>query len=157
MNQFTIYLPVEEYNSSDFGTFYVQSGDYYFPSKVWTDFGVKVVFDWMNKLSESFSNQEDKIGCKFMDGNYRFDLEKNDSSDIVKISFIKERGNSDEIEYEEEFDSKQFLEEILKSVRLIQNICQKDENYKAVERMEDSIQNYLKALENYVTISDSKS
>ena len=150
MNQFIIHLPLEDYTSSDFGKLSVQINDYYFPSKVWTDFGQTVVFGWMDQLAKFFFNQRNKVSCKFMDGNYRLDVETTDSNEMFNILFIKEKRDSDEVEHQENVNSEQFLEEILKAVKSIQDECKKNDNHEAVERIEISIQKFLAARDNFL-------
>ncbi len=150
MNQLIIHLPLEDYVSNDFGKFSVQLGDYYFPSKVWTDFGQTVVFDWMKQLTKLFSEPRKKVSWKFMDGNYRLDLATTNSKEILNLSFIKEKRDSDEIEHQENANINQLSEEILKAIKTIQDDCRKNSNQKAVERIEITIQKFLGAKDNFL-------
>ena len=152
MNQLLIHLSAESYKTSDFGDFFVQLGDFYFPSKGWTDFGERVVFDWLNKLTDFFFKQNEKVGCKFMDGNYRFDIESTESSTQLYFKFIREKRDSDEIEYQERVDTEQFVQEVLRVVKEIQSNCKIEENYDAVKRIEESVKNFLKAKDHFVNI-----
>lgn len=145
MNQFVIHLPLSSYISNDFGEFCVQLGDYYFPSKGWTDFGKRVVFDWINQLTKLLLRQNKKVSCDFMDGNYRLDVETTDSKEILNIALIRDAGNVDDIKHQENVDSEQFIGEVLRVIRSIQEECKKNSNFEAVDRIETSIKIILEA------------
>lgn len=145
MNQFVIHLPVKNYISTDFGELHVQLGDYCFPDKVWTDFGETVVFGWESQLTRLFSKQSKKVQCKFMDGNYRFDVESTELPEQLNLIFIRERRDFDETEHQERVNSEQFTQEILRVITEIQKECKKNNNFEAVDRIETSIQKLLAA------------
>ncbi len=150
MEQFKIHLPLSSYINNNFGQFCVQLDDYYFPSKDWTDFGERVVFSWRDKLSEFLLEEDKKAICKFMDGNYRLDVEPTNDKNIFKISFIRDAGDLDEIKYQGNVNSEQFLGEILRIIKSIQEECRKNDNHEAVERIETSIQKFLTAKDNFL-------
>lgn len=145
MNEFTIHLPLDSYVSNDFGQFCVQLGDYYFPSKVWTDFGKRVVFSWSDLLTELLSGRSKIVHCKFMDGNYRLDVETANSNETLNISFIKDAGHIDDVKYQGNVNSEQFSSEILRVIKSIQDECRKNKNYEAVNRIEASIEKFVEA------------
>lgn len=150
MNQFVIHLPVENYISTDFGELYVQLGDYYFPDKVWTDFGETVVFGWKSQLTKLFSKQSGKIRCKFMDGNFRFDVETTNSKELLNLLFIREKRDSDETEHQEMVYTEQFFQEILRVNTAIQEECKKNGNYEAVNRIEIKNKEFQSAKDSFM-------
>lgn len=150
MNQLRIHLSTEYYKNNNFGEFFVQLGDYYFPNEGWTDFGQRVIFDWLNKLTSFFSKQSEIAVCKFMDGNFRFDVESTENSTQLNLKFIKERSESDEIEHQEIVDTNQFIQEILRIVKEIRTNCEVEENFDAVNRIEESVKRFEKATDDYM-------
>jgi hypothetical protein len=145
MNQFIIHLPPDSYASNDFGEFCVQLGDYYFPSKGWTDFGERVVFSWANQLIELLTGKSKKVYCRFMDGNYRLDAETTGSKEILNVAFIRDASNVVDVKHQENVNSEQFIQEILRVMTAFQEECKKNGNYEAVDRIQVSIEKFAQA------------
>lgn len=145
MNEFIIHLPVDSYVSNDFGEFCVQLGDYYFPSKVWTDFGERVIFSWSDELTELFLGKSKIVHCKFMDGNYRLDVATTNSKEALNISFIRDAGQIDNVKHQGNVDFQQLSREVLRVIKEIQDECRKSKNYEAVDRIEASIEKFVEA------------
>ncbi|HEY0049051.1 MAG TPA: hypothetical protein VGB68_07185 [Pyrinomonadaceae bacterium] len=142
MQEFIIHLPIASYQRKNekfdnFGEIYLQLGDYFFPSENWTDFGANIVFWWLQEITKIYSNESDTARCKFMDGNYRFDLQITDRPEIWQIYFIKERADDDEIELQTEVNSEQLSREILKAVTKIEDQYREMKNFEAVNRIEE--------------------
>lgn len=146
MNQIIIHLPLSSYVSNDFGEFCVQLEDYYFPSKDWTDFGKRVVFSWTDQLAELLLGRSKKVHCRFMDGNYRLDVETNGSNETLNISFIQDAKHIDKVEHQGKVNSEQFFGEVLRVIKSIQDECRKNKNYDAVNRIGVSIQEFSQAV-----------
>lgn len=96
----------------DFGVIYIQLDDYAFPDKEWTDFGLKIVYWWMDAFLKLISGEEKKVQCKFMDGNYRFDIEAI-SLRVWRVLLIREWANSEEVEQESEINVEQATESLV--------------------------------------------
>lgn len=145
MNQFIIHLPTAAYVSDDFGEFCVQLGEYYFPSKAWTDFGERVIFNWADELNKLLTGESKKVRCKFMDGNYRLDVETANSKETLNIEFIRDARDIDDVKHQENVNLEQFFQEILRVIKTIQEECKKNNNFEAVDRIQLIIDSFLKA------------
>ena len=150
MKEFKIHNFLDTYeprSSSEFGRIYVELGDYAFPGKGWTDFGTQIVFWWMQAFIKLLSEEEKKIRCNFMDGNYRFDVEATDSPQKLCIYFVKERADSDELLHQGEVDLQQITEELLQAVSLVQKRFEEKNNFPAVNRVEQLKDDFLRKRE----------
>jgi hypothetical protein len=152
MKTLIINLPIDSYSVksnilSRTGEIFVQADeDYYFPSKNWTDFGSTIIFWWAEAVAKLLSEKESRVKCDFMDGSYRFDIEKTNSTDIWHVYFIKETSDEKEV-IEQEFDikAKQFADEILKKTEIIQNKLKSIQNNEGLQRVK-SFRNELRLL-----------
>jgi hypothetical protein len=148
MNTFTINLPLNSYliednNVNQFGEISVQIAEFVFPSKDWTDFGAVILFWWLHEISDLMSEKDVKrIQCKFMDGNFRFDVEETDSINIWKVYFIREKSNDDEIEQEANIDAERFTDELLGKIEMIKELGNLTQNIEGVERIEKLIKSF---------------
>ena len=107
----------------EIGETYIQLDDYTFPDKEWTDFAFNIIYWWMESFTKLFTNEAKKIQCNFMDGNYRFDVEKI-TLKVWNVKFIAERA-VDEVWQSGEVDSKQATEAIVQSAYVIAELDKK--------------------------------
>jgi hypothetical protein len=148
MNTFTINFPLNSYlietkKVNQFGEIFVQVGEFAFPSKNWTDFGAVILFWWLHEISDLMSEKDvRRIQCKFMDGNFRFDVEETDSINIWKVYFIREKSNDDEIEQEANIDAERFTDELLDKIEMIKELGNLTKNIEGVERIEKLIKSF---------------
>jgi hypothetical protein len=154
MKELIINLPIESYSVknnviSETGEIFVQVDSCFFPSKNWTDFGRIIIFWWAQSIIKLLSEKEIRVKCDFMDGSYRFDIEKTDSSDTWHIYFIKETSDSEEIELEFDTNSKQFTDEVLKKMELIQNKLRIIQNNDGFQRVKKFRGEYIRLRDEY--------
>ena len=115
----------------EIGEVYIQLDDYAFPDKEWNDFAFNIIYWWMESFAKLFMNETEKIKCSFMDGNYRFEVEKV-TSQIWNVQFIAERA-VDEVWQSGEVDSKQAVKAIVESAYLIAELDKKRGNNGAAD------------------------
>jgi hypothetical protein len=154
MKELLINLPIESYSVkgnviSETGEIFVQVDDCFFPSKNWTDFGRVIIFWWAQSITKLLSGNEIRVKCDFMDGSYRFDIEKTDSSDIWHIYFIKETPDSEDIELEFDTNAKQFTDEVLTKIETIQDKLKILQNDDGVQRVKNFRDEYIRLKEEY--------
>lgn len=105
------------------GDIHVKLDDYEFPDKDWFDFGSDILYWWMENFIKLFSKETDIVKCKFMDGNYRFDI-KALNSQTWRVLFVAER-STDEIWQNDEISSQQATEALLSAARQMLEIVKK--------------------------------
>ncbi len=142
-NYFETYKPTL---SNEIGKIYVQLDDYSFPDDEWTDFGQTIVFWWLESFYKLLSNEEKKVKCQFMDGNYRFDIEAI-SSEVWQISFVKE-GSKNVVLNKGEVFAKQATEVLLEVAEGIQNKLKKKNELNSVANYENRRKAVVSALKN---------
>ena len=90
MKNFKVVFRAEDFQGSkDFGRICLLLDDYAFPEKEWTDFGRTIIPWWLDAVRRIYLS-ETALVCSFMDGPYRFLIEKKDSS-IWSVKFLEER------------------------------------------------------------------
>lgn len=155
MKKFAIHFPLESYFNNgkvnDFGKIHIQLNDYVFPDKEWTDFGQIIIYWWIDAFYKLLSKEENKVECDFMDGNYRFIVKITDSPHIWQITLIKEWADAEQIENECEIDVKQATDEILRVVTEIKDSDRTLGEEKFVKNIEDFLQKFYLARDNYLT------
>ena len=153
MKTFKIHFFSDSYIHSgkvdDFGKIYIQLGDYDFPENNWTDFGLNIVFWWMDVFLKLLSGEEKKVQCKFMDGNYRFDVEVTDSQKVWRIFLIREGADMDQIEQEGEIEVTQVTDEVIRVATEIEKLEKKIGKAEHVKNIENFMQRFLSARQRY--------
>jgi hypothetical protein len=153
MKTFKIHLPLESYihngKVDDFGEIHIKLNNYAFPDKEWTDFGLIIIYWWMDAFLKLLSGEEKKVGCDFMDGNFRFDVEIMNSPQTWHISLIKEWADSEEIKDEGKVDVKQATDEILRVIAEIKDLDIKLGKAEYVRNINSFTQKFLLAKQNY--------
>jgi hypothetical protein len=148
MKTFAVYFSPNSYIANngkvrDIGEVHIQLNDYAFPDKEWTDFGKVIVSWWMEAFRKLLSGEEKKVQCKFMDGNYRFDLEVTNSPGIWHITLIREQGDSEEVENQGEIDAKQSTDSLLSVINEVKELYKKEGKAEYVKNANDFIQRFL--------------
>lgn len=140
MNVLKIYLSPASYiydgRVSDFGKIHIKVGECSFPEREWTDFGRIIVFWWMDAFSKLLTGEEKEVQCKFMDGNFRFDV-KSISKQLWHVSLIKEKAESEEIQYEDEISVEQATSELLHIIAEFKSMFQKAGNVDFVSKIDN--------------------
>ena len=149
MDAFTIHLPLESYihdgKIDDFGKVHLQLGEYVFPDKEWTDFGLIIIHSWMDAFLNLLSKKEKKVECDFMDGNYRFDVEVTGSPKVWRIYLIREWTDSEEVKNQGEIAVKQATDELLRVVGEIKDMDRNAGKAEYVKNIENYTQQFLLA------------
>ena len=132
MNTFEIRHSLDSYEQGNgkVGDIHILLDSYAFPNDEWFDFGFYIISAW----AESFiklHNGEEKVQCKFMDGNYRFDILR-ECPKTWKFNFIAER-QTDEIRKSGEVNANQATETLLESIDAIMNYHKKKGNLEKVD------------------------
>lgn len=148
MKTFKVCFSPDSYISSDgkfkdIGGVHIQLDDYAFPDKEWTDFGKIIVSWWMEAFRKLLSGEESKVQCKFMDGNYRFDVEVLDSPQTWHIILIREYADSEKVEDEGQIDAKQATDQILNALTIVKKLYDKEGKVEYVENANNFIQNFF--------------
>lgn len=148
MKTFKVCFSPESYISNDgqfkdIGGIYVQLDDYAFPDKEWTDFGKVITSWWMEAFRKLLSGEEKKVQCKFMDGNYRFDVEVLSFPQVWRITLIREYADSEEVEDEGEIDAKQATDQILNALATVKNLYDKEGKSEYVKNANNFIQKFF--------------
>ena len=122
--RFDINISQESFKKRDgrFGNISVRIGDYNFPSENWTDFGTDIIYWWMEAITNLITETDRTVQCKFMDGNYRFDVQSTNDKKIWKVSFIKEYADSEETKTESEVDPEQMIEVLVRVAKRFEEL-----------------------------------
>lgn len=154
MKTFNIHLPLESYKHNgkvdDFGEIHIQLGKYAFPDKQWTDFGLIIIYWWMDAFLKLLSGEVKKVSCDFMDGNFRFDVEIMDHRQNWRVSLIREWADLEETKDAGEIDIKQATDEILRVVTEVKNLDLESGKAEYVKNIDDFTQKFLSAKQNYL-------
>ena len=133
MKIFNIYNSIDSYEKwgGGIGDIYVSLDDFAFPGKGWTDFGKNILVWWLDEFRKLHAGEAKKVQCKFMDGNYRFDVTVINSK-TWKVEFIKERAESEEIQQVGEVNADQATETLLEATEKIIQLDEQEGNTKVV-------------------------
>lgn len=144
MKKFGIYNSIDSYKKwgGGLGDIYVLLDDSAFPEIGWTDFGKTIVSWWTEEFRKLHACEAKKVRCKFMDGNFRFDVTALDFK-IWKFEFIKEKADAEEIWQEDEVDADQATEVLLETVEEIVQSYEKEGNTKAVNNYTEYKKKFL--------------
>ena len=147
MKTFDIYLPISSYKKDGkldaFGEIHIKLDNYIFPSEVWTDFGLYTVSAWAESFIQLCDKKTKKVQCKFMDGNYRFDISAKDSENW-NFQFIAER-ETDEIWQEGVVNSEQAIKTLLSTIDIILEEEQKESSIEKITFWQEARQKLAEA------------
>ena len=135
----------------DIGRICIQLDDIAFPHKEWTDFGKVVVSWWVQEFRKLLSREQKKVQCKFMDGNFRFDVENTEDSHIWRILLIKEAAKADKVEEEGEIDVMQATNEVLQALNEVKELYRKEGKTDYSQNLNDFVQGFLEEREKSLT------
>lgn len=146
MKRFSVYTSPDSYekHGGEIGDIYVQLDDYAFPGRGWTDFGFNIVFWWMEAFMKLLTGETDNVQCKFMDGNYRFDVTAI-SSGVWRMQFIAER-ETDEVWQEGDVDAHQAAEALLESGKVLIGLLQQKGDNRGVSNLTNFSQQFQTVL-----------
>lgn len=104
------------------GVIYVQADNYAFPDDSWADFGVTILGWWLSEVSSLTLETRRSCSCKFMDGNFRFDIERV-SNDKWRLTFVEERGRGDKIEFQTFVAPQNVVDALLSGANTVSKMC----------------------------------
>lgn len=146
MKTFKIYSSPGSYEKwgGGIGDIYIELENFAFPDSGWTDFGIDIIYWWMEAFMKLHAKVERRVKCSFMDGNFRFDVEITDKPEIWRIYLIKEYSDSEVVEDNGEINAEQATTTLLQIANTLTDVINKNEGDKALlnykKRMQDLFQ-----------------
>ncbi len=145
MDQFRIHFPLERYTNGDFGEIHVVVGETAFPENTWNDFGPLVISGWLLELNRLFLRQTEKVRCKFIDGDFAFDIESGNADGTLVLTFIRETDGPDIIEDVRTVSADSLTSAIVQALETVRDDCERSGNETAVKRIATGIEGLLEA------------
>ena len=105
------------------GKIFIKADSFVFPEIGWNDFVPIILSWWLNEITELCIGNAKRVSCKFMDGPFQFDIEK-ENSDNWRIRFIVKRANAEECLFTDLVIPELFIEGVLSAGELVVKACQ---------------------------------
>ncbi len=145
MDQFRVHFPLARYTNGDFGEIHVVAGQTTFPDNQWNDFGPLVISGWLLELNRLYLKQTDRVRCKFIDGDFAFDVEAGATDGSLLLTFVRETDGPDIIEDVRTVSTDELTNELVRSLEDVRVDCERTGNDTAVKRIAEGIRGLLEA------------